>query len=112
VALSSFLKKEEQYLGLGHFLQQKRDYFQDLMEGTVFTPLTSHGSYFQIYSYANISDEEEKTFAVWLTKEHGVATIPVAAFYQSGVNNQVLRFCFSKREQTLEAAAEKLAKIR
>jgi methionine aminotransferase len=112
VALSSFLKKEEHYLGLGSFLQQKRDHFRNLMSGTLFTPLPSHGSYFQIYSYAKISDEEEKVFAVRLTKEHGVATIPVAAFYQSNVNNQVLRFCFSKVTPTLEAAAEKLAKLK
>ena len=112
VALSSFLKKEEHYLGLGAFLQQKRDHFLELMSGTLFTPLPSHGSYFQIYSYAKISSEAEKAFAVWLTKEHGVATIPVSAFYQADVNNQVLRFCFSKKEATLEAAAEKLAKIK
>ncbi len=112
VALASFLKKEDHYLALGAFLQQKRDYFKELMEHTPFTPLPSHGSYFQIYSYQKISSEDEKAFAVWLTKEHGVATIPVAAFYQHDVNNRVLRFCFSKREQTLEAAAEKLSKIK
>jgi methionine aminotransferase len=71
----------------------------------------AHGSYFQLYSYAKISDEKEKDFAVRLTKEYGVTTIPVSAFYQNAVENKVVRFCFSKKEETLEAAAEKLVII-
>jgi len=111
VALAQFLKKKEAYLGLGSFLQKKRDYFQQLMSGTKFTPLPSFGSYFQIYSYTNISEEKESVFAVHLTKEAGVATIPVSAFYKLPVNNGVLRFCFAKKEATLEAAAERLVKL-
>ena len=111
VALSSFLKKREAYLELGSFLQQKRDYFQGLMSETKFTPLPSHGSYFQSYSYSNISNESEKEFAVRLTKEQGVATIPVSAFYKTEVNNGVLRFCFAKKEETLNAAVERLVKL-
>jgi methionine aminotransferase len=80
------------------------------MQQTKFTPLTTHGSYFQVYSYKNLSDEKEKDFAIRLTKEKKVATIPVAAFYHTEVNNQVLRFCFSKKEATLEAAVERLIK--
>ena len=108
VALASFLKEEENYLELGSFLQKKRDYFQDLMSGTKFEPLPSHGSYFQVYSYKNISDESEKEMAIRLTKERGVATIPVSAFYTNETNNQVLRFCFCKKESTLEEAAKRL----
>lgn len=111
VALAKFLQNKEAYLNLGAFLQQKRDYFGKLMSGTKFTPLPSYGSYFQIYSYAALSDKGEKDFAVHLTKESGVATIPVAAFYRQEVNNQVLRFCFAKSEATLEAAAERLLKL-
>lgn len=111
VALSTFLKQKENYLQLGSFLQQKRDYFQNLMSQSKFEALPSYGSYFQVYSYKNISDEPEKDFAIRLTKENGVATIPVSAFYSSEVNNQVLRFCFCKRESTLEAAAERLIKL-
>jgi methionine transaminase len=107
-AIADYLKKEEEYLGLGAFLQKKRDTFQQLMGGSKFKPLPSHGSYFQLYSYADISDEKEADFAIRLTKEHGVATIPVSAFYKSGVNNQVLRFCFSKKEETLRSAVERL----
>jgi len=108
VALASFLKQKENYLELGKFIQNKRDYFQGLMSQTKFEALPSYGSYFQVYSYKKISEESEKDIAIRLTKERGVATIPVSAFYTSETNNQVLRFCFAKNESTLEAAAEKL----
>ncbi len=111
VALSSFLKQKENYLELGNYLQQKRDYFHELMANTKFKALSNHGSYFQSYSYSNISNEPEKEFAVWLTKEYGVATIPVSAFYKNEVNNNVLRFCFAKKEETLNAAVERLARL-
>jgi len=111
VALSSFLNQKEHYLQLGGFLQKKRDYFQSLMSQTKFEPLPSYGSYFQIYSYEKISDEAEKEMAIRLTKERGVATIPVSAFYTDETNNQVLRFCFCKKESTLEQAAERLMKL-
>jgi methionine aminotransferase len=111
VALATFLQQREMYLELGPFLQQKRDYFQSLMAQTRLKALPSHGSYFQSYSYAGLSDEPEKGFAVRLTKEHGVATIPLSAFYRHEVNNSVLRFCFAKKESTLEAAVERLVKL-
>ncbi|HWJ92172.1 MAG TPA: methionine aminotransferase [Flavisolibacter sp.] len=108
VALARFLKKKEPYLELGPFLQKKRDYFRQLMKDTAFEALPSYGSYFQVYSYKNISDKTEMDFAMELTKERGVASIPVSAFYRDPVNHQVLRFCFAKKEVTLEKAAEKL----
>jgi methionine aminotransferase len=111
VALAGFLKQKDNYLQLGDFFQKKRDYFRQLMSQTKFEALPSHGSYFQVYSYRNISDEFEKDIAIRLTKEKGVATIPVAAFYTSETNNQVLRFCFAKKESTLELAAERLLKL-
>jgi methionine transaminase len=111
VALSIFIKKPSHYLELGNQLQQKRDRFLEMMRSTKFEPLPSYGSYFQIYSYKNISEENEKDFAIRLTKEAGVATIPVASFYRNNVNKQVLRFCFSKKEETLLAAAERLHKF-
>jgi methionine aminotransferase len=111
VALATYLENREAYLELGPFLQKKRDHFAVLMADTKFEPLPSSGSYFQIYSYKNISDEAEKEFAIRLTKEHGVATIPVSAFYQSDVDHQVLRFCFAKKEETLEAAVGRLRNI-
>jgi len=111
VALSTFLKQRENYLGLGSFLQQKRDFFQSLMGQTKLVALPTFGSYFQLYSYKNISDESEKDFAIKLTKQNGVATIPVSAFYSKEVNNSVLRFCFAKKESTLESAVERLIKL-
>jgi methionine transaminase len=108
IALAQFLKEKEHYLNLGRILQEKRDFFQHHMQQTRFKPLPTHGSYFQIYSYADVSDENEKEFAIRLTKEAGVATIPVSAFYRKEINNKVLRFCFSKKEETLMAAIERL----
>jgi Aspartate/tyrosine/aromatic aminotransferase len=112
VALAGFLQKREHYLELGNILQRKRDYFQELMKETSFKPLPSHGSYFQIYSYANLSNENERDFAIRITKEYGVATIPVSAFYQDEVNHKVVRFCFSKKESTLEQAVKQLKSIK
>ena len=110
-ALAAFLENEDEYLNLGKMLQQKRDYFKTLMSKTRFEPLPSYGSYFQLYSYKNISEEKEFEMAVRLVKEFGVATIPVSALYKTPTDNQVLRFCFSKIDSTLEAAAEKLLNI-
>ncbi len=107
-ALAEFITRPAEYLQLGDMAQAKRDHFQDLMQATAFKPLQTHGSYFQVYSYAAISGEDEKTFAVRLTKEGGVATIPVSAFYSEGVDNKVLRFCFMKKEETLEKAVSQL----
>jgi methionine transaminase len=111
IGLASFIRQREHYLELGKFLQAKRDYLQSLMAQTKLQPLPSYGSYFQIYSYGQISDESEKDFAIRVTKEYGVATIPVAAFYQKEVNNKVVRFCFAKKESTLEAAVERLVRL-
>jgi methionine aminotransferase len=111
VAIAGFLKNREAYLELGALLQQKRDYFQNRMKETKLQPLPTHGSYFQIYSYESLSDESEKDFAIRLTKEYGVTTIPVSAFYSQNINNNVLRFCFSKKEETLDAAVERLIKL-
>ncbi len=110
-ALATFLQNENEYLTLGKQLQQKRDYLQKLMKQTRFEPLPSYGSYFQIYSYKNISEINEYDMAVKLVKEYGVATIPVSAFYKTPVEDSVLRFCFAKKESTLEAAVEKMVNL-
>jgi methionine transaminase len=109
--LTEFLKNEDAYLSLGKFLQQKRDHFIELMKQTRFDLLPSSGSYFICGTYKRISNESDKDLAVRLTKEAGVATIPVSAFYQDAKDDHVLRFCFAKKNETLEAAVEKLAKI-
>ena len=111
VALAQFLKDKEAYQSLSGYMQGKRDYFSKLMQQTKFDMLESHGSYFICAKYNRISDENDKDFAIRLTKEAGVATIPVSAFYQNGKDDKVLRFCFSKKEETLEQAVEKLLKV-
>jgi len=111
VALADFLRNKEAYLSLGSFMQEKRDYFTQLMKNTKFTLLDSKGSYFICAKYNQISDEPEKDFAIRITKEYGVATIPVSSFYKAGTDNKVVRFCFSKKKETLETAVERLMKI-
>ena len=107
-AIADFMLEKEHYLNLGKFLQNKRDYFANLMKQTPFEPLPSFGSYFQLYSYKNISNEPESDFAIKLTQDAGVASIPVSAFYKTPIDNKVLRFCFAKKEATLDAAVERL----
>ncbi len=110
-ALAEFVKDESKYKALGPFLQKKRDFFKDLMGQTAFKPLPSYGSYFQLYSYADIVDTDEFDFAIQLTQKAKVTTIPVSAFYKKTVNNKVLRFCFAKKEETLEEAADRIVKF-
>ena len=73
--------------------------------------LDSKGSYFICATYDKISDEKDTDLAIRMTKELGVATIPVSAFYKTGTDNKVIRFCFAKKKDTLEAAVEKLARL-
>ncbi len=109
--LAEFLETPAHYLELPAFYQQKRDYFLELMNGSRFTPLASQGSYFQLMRYEGISAEGDKEFAIRLTKEFGVAAIPVSAFYHDGKDDHVIRFCFAKKETTLEQAAARLRNI-
>lgn len=112
VAIAEYITNEDAYLSLPQFYQAKRDYFAALMKETLFKPMVSHGSYFQCYGYDHLSDEADKDLAVRLVKEYGIATIPVSAFYKEGKDDRVLRFCFAKKEETLEKAVEKLVKFR
>jgi methionine transaminase len=111
VALADFLKNKEAYLSLSGFMQQKRDYFIELMKATRFDLLSSRGSYFICAKYNRISQESEKDFSIRITKDFGVAAIPVSAFYKAGTDHNVVRFCFSKKNETLERAVERLMKI-
>ncbi|MFZ9662090.1 MAG: methionine aminotransferase, partial [Chitinophagaceae bacterium] len=111
VGLAAFLKNKDAYLELKLRLQAMRDYFIDQMKQTRFTMKPSYGSYFICGTYEKISDEADKDLAIRLTKEIGVASIPVSAFYHDSKDDKVLRFCFSKRKETIDAAIERLAKI-
>lgn len=107
-ALASFLEKREHYLRLGNQLQEKRDHFARLMQATPLTPLPSGGSYFQLYDYSPLSNKPESDYAIQLVEHAGVAVIPVSAFYGDATSNSVLRFCFAKKESTLEEAVNRL----
>jgi methionine transaminase len=110
-ALADFLSDLRGLAELGPFFQRKRDMFLRLMEGSRFTPLRSHGSYFQLMDYSAITDEADADFAVRLTREHGVASIPTSPFLSRTTAPQVLRFCFAKKDETLERAADRLRSV-
>ena len=94
------------------FYQQRRDRFLSLTAGSRFRPLACRGTYFQMLDYSAITDERDADFAIRLTTDHGVAAIPVSPFLQEGSNpGPVLRFCFAKRDETLERAAERLRQV-
>ena len=111
VGLAEFLHDKNSYLPLSSFMQRKRDHFTKLMQPTKFKLLNSSGSYFICGTYDEISDEPDTDFSIRITKEYGVTTIPVSVFYRAGTDNRVVRFCFAKKEETLEAAVQRLATI-
>jgi methionine transaminase len=112
-AIAEYLENEQVYLGIPDFFQQKRDFFASLLSQTPFRLLPCEGTYFQTVDYSQISQEKDTDFAVWLTQKIGVAGIPISAFYTQNApeDARLLRFCFAKTEQTLEQAAEKLARL-
>lgn len=107
-ALADALAEPEGLRDLGPFFQGKRDLFLDLMKGSRFRPLACRGSYFQLMDYSAITDEGDADFAIRLTKEFGVAGIPTSSFLYGSPAPTVLRFCFAKKRETLESAAERL----
>jgi methionine transaminase len=111
VALAEYVSDSESYQQLSTFYQQKRDYFADLMQKTRFKPLPSRGSYFQLYQFDHLSDLSDKDFSIWLTETHKVACIPVSAFYRDATDNGVVRFCFAKKQETIDRAIERLLKL-
>lgn len=111
VALATYLDNQEAYESLPSFFQAKRDYFLELMRNSPFEWLDSKGSYFILASYKHFSSEGDRDFSVRLTKDYGVAVIPVSVFYQDGKDDKVIRFCFAKAEKTLEEAALRLRKL-
>ncbi|MCB2221317.1 MAG: aminotransferase class I/II-fold pyridoxal phosphate-dependent enzyme [Bacteroidetes bacterium] len=110
-AIAEFITDSTNYEDLGKFYQRKRDYFLKLIAGSKFKVIPSHGTYFQLLDYSEISDEPEVDFAIRLTREFKLASIPVSVFYHKKTDNKVLRFCFAKKEKTLERAAEILCRI-
>jgi methionine aminotransferase len=111
VAFAEFVKRDPFATGLTEFYQRKRDLFLKLIDGSRLTPLPASGTYFQLLDYSAITRERDTIVAErWLT-EHGVASIPCSAFLYEDRGGPVLRFCFAKKDETLERAAERLRKI-
>ena len=109
--LARYMADPTPYLELPAFYQRKRDLFRAGLAATQFKLLPSEGSYFQCVDISAVSDLSEADFCQWLTKEIGVAAIPLSAFYGDGFDQRVVRFCFAKKDETLQAALERLAKL-
>jgi methionine transaminase len=110
-AFAEHMKNKDAYLELAAFYQKKRDYFLEGIRGSRFRPLPSRGTFFQNLAYDAISDERDTDLAVRLTRERGIASIPVSVFYREAPAHRVLRFCFAKSEETLAKGAEILSRI-
>jgi methionine transaminase len=110
-ALADFMKKPGWYDQLKALYHGKRDIFRQALAGSRFELLPCQGTYFQCVKYAAISDEGDRAFVERLTRDHGVAAIPVSAFYPDGADHGVIRFCFAKSAATLEQALERLIKL-
>lgn len=111
LAYADILTQENLFNDLSGFYQNKRDTFLKYMQTSRFKPIPCSGTYFQMMQYNDISDLQDVEFSRWMTIEHGVASIPVSVFYHDRKDHKVVRFCFAKKEATLEKAAEKLCKI-
>jgi methionine transaminase len=110
-ALAEFLKNPANYMGVPSFYEKKRNTFLEAVKDSKFAFVPSRGSYFQNLSYSNISKENDYDLAIRLTKEIGVASIPLSVFYHDKKDEKILRFCFAKDDETLFRAGEKLSKI-
>ncbi|MDO9196227.1 pyridoxal phosphate-dependent aminotransferase [Rhodoferax sp.] len=106
--LASYMADPKPYLELPAFYQRKRDLFREGLKRTKFKLLPSEGTYFQCVDISAVSDLGETEFCKWLTTEIGVAAIPLSAFYGNGFDQRVVRFCFAKKDETLNAALQRL----
>ncbi|MEG1201861.1 MAG: aminotransferase class I/II-fold pyridoxal phosphate-dependent enzyme, partial [Comamonas sp.] len=111
VGLADYLKNPAPYLDLPAFYQKKRDLFRAGLEGSRLKLLPCTGTYFQCVDISGITDSNEADFCQQLVKDLGVAAIPLSAFYGDGFDQQVVRFCFAKKDETLNAALERLRKL-
>ena len=109
--LAAYMADPRPYLDLPAFYQRKRDLFREGLKKTRFRMLPGQGTYFQCVDISAVSDLGEAEFCKWLTTEIGVAAIPLSAFYGNGFDQKVVRFCFAKKDETLNTALERLAKL-
>jgi methionine aminotransferase len=110
-ALARYMADPAPYLGLPAFYQRKRDRFLEGLSRTRLKPLHSQGSYFQLVDYSAVSALSEADFCFWLTREIGVAAIPISAFYEGGLEQGLARLCFAKQDETLGLALHRLARL-
>jgi methionine aminotransferase len=111
-AIADYLEDSSVYTSLPEFFTRKRDLFLDLIKDSPFRCTPAQGTYFQLADYSAISDEADTDFAIRMTKEFGVAVIPVSIFYSNKIDNKVVRFCVAKTDETLIAAAERISKMK
>jgi len=111
LAYAEFITKDPECRSVGTFYQRKRDLFLSLIAGSRFRPLPCRGTFFQMADYSAITSERDAEFAMRLLTEHGVASIPPSSFLYGADPGPILRFCFAKRDETLERAAERLRKV-
>jgi methionine aminotransferase len=109
--LARYMADPEPYLGLAAFYQRKRDLFRQGLQATRLRLLPCEGTYFQSVDYSAVSTLPEADFCQWLTREVGVAAIPLSAFYEGGFEQRIVRLCFAKRDETLRGALERLARV-
>jgi methionine aminotransferase len=111
IGIAEYMADASRHLGLAAFYEEKRDFFRSQLAGSRFELLPCRGTYFQLARYDAISALPDREFSQWMTREVGVAVIPVSAFYHAGRDDHVIRFCFAKQASTLTAAGEKLRRI-
>ncbi|UAY55790.1 methionine aminotransferase [Arachidicoccus terrestris] len=111
IALTEYMHDPDTYLRLAGSLQKKRDLLMNALKGSPLKPFPVEGSYFQLYSYEGFSEMKEKDFAVWLTKAAGITGIPLSSLCEKFGDHKLIRFCFAKKEATLQQAAEKLSQL-
>lgn len=111
-ALSKYLSEPEHYDYLPGFYQAKRDYFLERIKETPFKPLKSEGTFFQVVDYSAISQDDDITFAKWMTEKIGVTAIPLSVFYSQNPEQRHIRFCFAKTENLLDLAGERLSRLK
>jgi methionine aminotransferase len=111
-ALAEYMNRHpEHYAALPAFYQSKRDHFCKLLEPSRFSLRPAHGTFFQVLDYSAITDEDDVAYAKRLTREIGVASIPISVFCEAPLDRKLLRFCFAKDDDILETAAEKLCRL-
>lgn len=111
LAFAEYMQQPEHYQNLGEFYQRKRDHFVEQLKESRFKVMPCYGSYFQLLGFEDVADKSDREMAEWMTRKHGLASIPVSVFYNDQTDNKLLRFCFAKGEETLNKAAAILNRL-